>query len=215
MIYRAIMEHYREHALPPSIRILMTVSGLQSSSAVHHQITKLVKQGRVERIRRQPVPTEIKARMMGHTPNTETTMFENKYPMFVLHNSIPRRVRLEERTARAELTRAEHNPNGAYLGSDSQGWPFLVRCNDRLLIVAQDAIISQLYTLVALANQHGYVLPAYHFPSSRDGLANMLHLMTNHSMIIIIRASEALQYADLINAAASVPFRPALLEVAA
>lgn len=64
-VYDAILNYWRENAIPPVIRDLMKVCDLKSSNTVWCYVRQLVKEGRIKMVNRHPVPIEIEELIKG------------------------------------------------------------------------------------------------------------------------------------------------------
>jgi len=58
-VLTAIKEYWRENAIPPTIRAVQTITGINSSSLVRSYYLQLEAQGVIKRIRSKPVPIRI------------------------------------------------------------------------------------------------------------------------------------------------------------
>jgi len=68
-VFNAILNHWREYAVPPVIRDIMATTDITSTSVTHHYYAKLEKDGRIKMIKRHPVPIEIIKRIKGEFPS--------------------------------------------------------------------------------------------------------------------------------------------------
>lgn len=58
-VFAAILNHWREYAVPPVIRDVMQETGITSTSVVGYYYQKLTKIGRIVMVKHHPVPIEI------------------------------------------------------------------------------------------------------------------------------------------------------------
>jgi len=58
-VLTAIKDYWRENAIPPTIRAVQQITGINSSSLVRSYYLQLEAAGLIKRIRSKPVPTRI------------------------------------------------------------------------------------------------------------------------------------------------------------
>ena len=58
-VLQAIMDYWRENAIPPTIRAIREATGISSTSLVRSYCQKLEQRGLIKRIKSKPVPIQI------------------------------------------------------------------------------------------------------------------------------------------------------------
>ena len=66
-VLAAITDYWRENAIPPTIRAIKTITGINSTSMVRHYCLQLEQHGAIKRIRSKPVPVKIYQLITGET----------------------------------------------------------------------------------------------------------------------------------------------------
>jgi SOS-response transcriptional repressor LexA len=66
-ILQAIKDYWRENAIPPTIRALQEITGINSTSLIRSYCLQLEKAGEIKRIRSKPVPVKIYKAITGES----------------------------------------------------------------------------------------------------------------------------------------------------
>ena len=64
-VLAAIIEYWRENAIPPTIREIQALTGISSTAVVRYYYCKLSKNGAIIRIKGKPVPIQIYREITG------------------------------------------------------------------------------------------------------------------------------------------------------